>query len=75
MTNDDKAQDWCSHELPCARYESLSAENERLQFLCDLNAVPAGIIEDRGRMEERAAIVAWLRDGFVRDWDQLTITV
>ena len=43
------------------RIEALSAENERLQFLCDLNAVPAGIIEDRGRKEERAAIVAWLR--------------
>jgi len=47
---------------------ALSAEIERLQLLCDLNAVPAGIIEDRGRMEERAAIVAWLR----REDDRLT---
>lgn len=39
---------------------ALSAENERLQYLNDLNAVPAGIIEDRGRKEERAAIIAWL---------------
>ena len=31
MTNDDKAQEWCSHELPCARYEALSAENERVR--------------------------------------------
>ena len=51
----------CSTEKEAAdRIEALSADNERLQFLCDLNAVPAGIIEDRGRMEERAAIVAWL---------------
>lgn len=31
MTDDDKAQNWCSQELPCARYEALSAENERLR--------------------------------------------
>lgn len=31
MTDDDKAQNWCSPELPCARYEDLSAENERLR--------------------------------------------
>ena len=31
MTDDDKAQNWCSPELPCARYEALSAENERLR--------------------------------------------
>jgi hypothetical protein len=42
------------------RIEDLIAENERLKYLNDLNAVPAGIIEDRGRMEERAAIIAWL---------------
>ena len=54
------------------RIEALSAENERLQLLCDLNAVPAGIIEDRGRMEERAAIVAWLRkDDFLMTADAI----
>ena len=54
------------------RIEALSAENERLQFLCELTAVPAGIIEDRGRMEERAAIVAWLRkDDFLMTADAI----
>lgn len=31
MTDDDKAQNWCSPELPCARYEALSAKEERLR--------------------------------------------
>ena len=50
-------------DLAADRIEALSAENEQLQFVCELNAVPAGIIEVRGRMAERAAIVAWLRQG------------
>ena len=28
MTDDDKAQDWCSNKLPCARYETQAAELE-----------------------------------------------
>lgn len=31
MTDDDKAQDWCSNKLPCARYETQAAEIERLR--------------------------------------------
>ena len=80
MTDDDKAlverlRDFVIAEdidLAADRIEALSAENERLQFLCELTAVPAGIIEDRGRMEERAAIVAWLRkDDFLMTADAI----
>jgi len=31
MTDDDKAQHWCSGEFPCARYEAQAAEIERLR--------------------------------------------
>jgi hypothetical protein len=33
MSDDDKAQDWCSNKLPCARYETQAAEIERLREL------------------------------------------
>ena len=58
------------HEAACAeaehRIETQAAEIERLRYLNDLNAIPAGIIEDRGRMEERAKIVAWLHEAGYR---------
>jgi hypothetical protein len=31
MNDDDKAQDWCSNKLPCARYEAQAVEIERLR--------------------------------------------
>lgn len=71
MTDDDKAlverlRDVYRVKVPnyiddaADRIEALISENERLKYLNDLNAVPAGIIEDRGRMEERDAIIAWM---------------
>ena len=47
------------------RVAELQRENERLhealRLECELNATPIGIIKNRARTEERAAIVAWLR--------------
>ena len=51
---------------PAMRVAELQRENEKLhealRIECELNATPVGIIKDRARMEERAAIVAWLRE-------------
>lgn len=48
------------------RVAELQRENEKLhealRLECELNATPVGIIKDRARLEERAAIVAWLHE-------------
>lgn len=46
MTDDDKAQDWCSNKLPCARYEAQAAEIERLTAEIERLRAANGILED-----------------------------
>ena len=41
-----EAKDWCSHDLPCARYEALEAENERLR---EALRHQSGVLESRDK--------------------------
>ena len=65
--------EWSQKQTTLAmRVAELQRENEKLhealRLECELNATPVGIIKDRARMEERAAIVAWLREGVRGEW-------
>lgn len=64
--------EWSQKQTTLAmRVAELQRENEKLhealRLECELNATPVGIIKDRARMEERAAIIAWLHEQWVTD--------